>query len=94
LGEFIVVKQRSDGVGHDELVGFFAVANGERVALVVLHESDDLELELFPIGRFDNEDVAEFEQAVVGCGFITNMVVGIDRVVRMRVVGRMGLAVR
>jgi hypothetical protein len=80
LGEFIVIEQRSNRVGHDELIGFLAVAYREGVVFIVLHEADDLELQLLTIGRFDHEDVAEFEQAVIACSFFPS------RVTRMGVV--------
>ncbi len=67
LGQLVVVEQRSDRVGHDELVGLFAIAHGERVVLVVFDESDDLEFQLFAVGRLDDENVPKFEDPVLGC---------------------------
>jgi hypothetical protein len=75
LGEFIVVKQRSDGVGHDELVGFFAVTYCEGVVFVVFDEPDDLELELLAIRGFNDKDIAQFEQTVFGCVFVVVLAV-------------------
>ena len=76
MGKLVVVEQRPDGVGHDELIGFFAVTHRKRVVLIVLDEPDDLELQLLSVGRFDNEDIAQLEQAVVTCRFVVNVIVG------------------
>jgi hypothetical protein len=76
LGEFIIVEQRAGRIGHDELVRFFAVAHGESIVLVVLHEPDDLELQLLSVGRLDDEDIPKFEQAILGGACVMVMAVG------------------
>lgn len=70
LGQFVVVEQRSDRVGHHEFVGLFAVAHGECVVFVVFDESNDLEFQLLAVGGLDDENVPKFENAVVGCSVV------------------------
>jgi hypothetical protein len=94
LREFVVVEQRAGRVGHDELIGFLAVADREGVVFIVLHQADDLELQLLPVGRFDNENVAKFEQAVVARSFVASGVVRMGVLGRMEVVIRLCVAVR
>jgi hypothetical protein len=65
LGQLIVIEQRAFGVGHDEFVGLFAVAHRKRVVFVVFDEADDLELNLRAFVRFDDEQIAQFEGALI-----------------------------
>ena len=92
MREFVVVEQRAGCVGHDELIGFLAVADRESVVFIVFHQADDLELQLLSVGRFDDENVAKFEQAVVAGSFLRGGIFGM--VVRVAVLTRVGMAVR
>ncbi len=65
LRELVIVEQRPLVIGNDEFICLLTVADGEGIVFVVLDETDDLEFQLFSIGRFDNEDIAKFEQTVV-----------------------------
>jgi len=62
LRELVVREQVAGVVGHDELVSLLAVAHRVRVVLVVLDQTDDLELERLAVVRFDDEDVAQLER--------------------------------
>ncbi len=63
LRERFVFEQFPGVVGYDELVGGLAIADRVAVVLVVLDDADDFELELLPVVRLHDEDVAEFDFA-------------------------------
>jgi hypothetical protein len=63
LGQLVVVEQRARIVGHDELVGLFAVADRVGVVLVVFDQTDDFEFQRLPVVGLDDEDVAQFERS-------------------------------
>jgi hypothetical protein len=94
LREFIVVEQRAGRVGHDELIGFLAVAHGEGVVFIVFDEAHDLELQFLSVRRFDDENVAKFEQAVICGRFFLGRTVRMGVIVGLGVVTRPGVAVR
>ena len=64
MGQLIVIEQRAFGIGHDEFVGFFAVAHRERIIFVVFDKTDDFELNLRAFIRFDDQQIAQFEGAL------------------------------
>jgi len=65
LSQLIVIEQRAFGVGHDELVGLFAVAHRKRIIFVVFDEAYDFKLKLRAFARFDDEQIAKFEGALI-----------------------------
>jgi hypothetical protein len=67
LREFVVLKELTVRVGHDELVGCLAIRHGEPVVLVVFHEADDFKVELLPVRRLDVECVAKLDFSVALC---------------------------
>jgi hypothetical protein len=63
LGQLVVVEERSDVVGDDELVGRFAVAHREGVLLIVLDQADDFELQRLAVVGLDDENVAQLQRS-------------------------------
>ncbi len=65
MRELVVIEERPFRVGYDELVRLFAIADGEGIIFIIFDQADDLEFQLLAVGRLDDEDVAQFEEAVV-----------------------------
>jgi hypothetical protein len=77
LGELVVVEQRAGVVGHDELIGLLAIAHRVGVLLVILDQTDDLELQRLAVIGFDDEDVAQLQRTAFA--FIAGTVPGAVR---------------
>jgi hypothetical protein len=61
LGQRFVAEQRPRRIGYNELVGFFAVADGIFVVIVVFNQTDDLEFELGAVDGLDDQYVTQFD---------------------------------
>jgi hypothetical protein len=76
LRELLVGEELPLGVGHDELVGLLAVANRVAAVLVVLDQTDDLELDRLSVVGLDDEDVPQLELRFVGAFLFVRAVPG------------------
>jgi hypothetical protein len=79
LRELLVSEQIAGRVGDDELVLTFAVADRIRRLILVLDQTDDLELDFAPIRRLDGEGLTQLERVAL-TGRRTGLTVAVVRV--------------
>lgn len=58
LRKRLIGQQFAGVVGYDEIVGTLAIANGKRMMLLVLNDSDDLEFQTLAFRCFNDQNIA------------------------------------
>jgi hypothetical protein len=80
LRDLVIFEEVPLRVGHDELVLAFTVANRIRRLAFVFDEADDLELDLAPVRRLDEERFPQLERTPVALRAVRRTVTtGFDR---------------
>lgn len=65
MRDLVVFEQIAFRVGHDEFILAFAVADRIRGLAFVFDQADDLEFDLPPVRRLDEERLAQLERSSV-----------------------------